>query len=405
MASVSTHPAMSVDLGASEAEATATAYREHADAVWSLLGRLGVAGADREDALQEVFIIVHRGWARFEGRSALSTWIHGITVRVAIAHRRRCGIAARRTEALDDDPIADGADPHEDLERVDAARVLDGLLDELEHDKRTVFVLSDVQGLPVPTVAEMLALNVRTAYSRLRVARADFERALQRWQARRAHVESPPAALAQLRRRAHEHAPRRTWIAIDGGRAVALGPWLAIGGAKIVGAAAVIGVVAIAVVAWPSARAGSEPSVVVASPPAHPSEPAVPTATAPAVAAEPAIAPVPAPRVEPSRAVSRPAARDDSAEVVPRDTTAAEIDLLRRARARVQAGAGDDAIALLDAHATMAADGRFAAEREMLRIEALCAAGRREAAQAIARAWAEAHRETTAEALLAERCR
>ncbi len=399
-----------VDLGPSETEATATAYREHVDAVWGLLGRLGIAGEDREDALQEVFLVVHRGWARFEGRSSLSTWIHGITVRVAIAHRRRRGIAARRIQALDRDPIGDLPDPHEDLERLDAARVLDGLLDELEHDKRTVFVLSDVQGLPVPAVAEMLALNVRTAYSRLRVARADFERALQRWHARRAHAESPPPALAQLRRRAHEHAPRRTWIAIaaaiEGGRTAGLGTWLGIGGAKLVAGAAVIGTVAIAAIAWPRAPEGPTPvaaiePVVPAEPPAM--QPA--TARAPAVVAADEPAPPPAAIADARRAESRPLVRDEPAEAVPADTTAAEIDLLRRARTEVRAGAADRAIALLDDHAAMAQGGRFAAEREMLRIEALCAAGRRAEAEAIARAWAEGHPDATAAGLLAERCR
>lgn len=400
--------AAAVDLGASEA--TATAYREHADAVWGLLGRLGIAGEDREDALQEVFLVVHRGWARFEGRAALSTWIHGIAVRVAIAHRRRRGIATRRNVELDGDPIADLPDPHEDLERAEAARVLDRLLDELEHDKRTVFVLSDVQGLPVPAVAEMLALNVRTAYSRLRVARADFERALQRWHARRAHVESPPPALAQLRRRAHEHAPQRTWIAIaaaiDGGRVAGLGALFGIGGAKLVGAAAVIVAVAITTVAWPREReAPSTPAVqsVVRDEPRSVVPAVEVSAPVPIVDRDPL--PAPTPITTGGRAESRAEVRDEPAEVVAADTMAAEIELLRRARTEVRTGASARALALLDEHAAMAKEGRFAAEREMLRIEALCVGGRRGEAEAIARAWAQGHRETTAEALVAERCR
>ena len=381
--------------------------------MWGLLGRLGVAPGDREDALQEVFLVVHRAWGRFEGRSSLSTWIHGITVRVAIAHRRRRGAAHRRTTELDVDPIAPDPDPHEDLERLDAARVLDRLLDELEHDKRTVFVLSDVQGLPVPAIAEMLALNVRTAYSRLRVARADFERALQRWQARRAHIEAPPPALAQLRRRAHEAAPRRTWMAIaaaiEGGRAPVVGSILGAGGvtwAAVAGGAAMIGfAIAIGVLAWPAVRDATRP--VPVAPPT--STPAATTTEVPRTDARTTLAasdPHPS-TVAPVRAESRTPSRTSASDVeaVARDTTAAEVELLRRARGRLRAGAPNEAIALLDEHVAIAEDQRLAGERELLRIEALCGLGRDDEARAAARAWASAHEGPSADEVLAQRCR
>jgi RNA polymerase sigma-70 factor (ECF subfamily) len=401
-------------------QATASAYREHADTVWGLLGRLGVAPEDREDALQEVFLVVHRGWARFEGRSALATWIHGITVRIAIAHRRRRGNASRRTTALDRDPVASDPDPHEGLERLDAARVLDRLLDELELDKRTVFVLSDVQGLTVPAIAEMLALNVRTAYSRLRVARADFDRALQRWQARRAHIETPPPALAQLRQRAHEAAPRRTWMAIaaamESVRAPIVGSVLGSAGASwaavVGGAAAAIGfIVVLGAIAWPRARGDASPAASVAtSAPAPDSTPAAEPPRREAGAASLAASDPPASSLPPptpshgaeSRAASQVPRPD--VEAVATDTTATQVELLRRARASLRAGAAAQALALLDEHARTAEKGPFAAERELLRVEALCGLGRADEAKTAARAWATAHAGTSADEVLAQRC-
>jgi len=57
------------------------------------------------------------------------------------------------------------------------------ILDTLDEDKRIVFALVELEQLAVPEVARMLELNLNTAYSRLRLARAAFELAA------RAHVK------------------------------------------------------------------------------------------------------------------------------------------------------------------------------------------------------------------------
>lgn len=62
-------------------------YASHAAAAWRSLRRLGVHESELEDALQDVFLIVHRRLADFEGRAALRTWIYGIVLRVAKAPR------------------------------------------------------------------------------------------------------------------------------------------------------------------------------------------------------------------------------------------------------------------------------------------------------------------------------
>jgi RNA polymerase sigma-70 factor (ECF subfamily) len=59
------------------------------------------------------------------------------------------------------------------------------LLDGLSDDKREVFVLTELEQLSAPEIGLLLELNVNTVYARLRAARADFERALQRHRARR----------------------------------------------------------------------------------------------------------------------------------------------------------------------------------------------------------------------------
>ena len=156
----------------------AEVYDRHVAMVWRTLRALGVDEAALDDAVQDVFIVVHRKLADFEGRSALSTWIYGIARRVASQYRRR---RRDRVDAavLDRHPEP-GRSPREDAERTQAARLVMALLAELDDDKREVFVLMELEQLAAPVVAEMLAIPVNTVYSRLRLGRQRFEAALAR---------------------------------------------------------------------------------------------------------------------------------------------------------------------------------------------------------------------------------
>ena len=63
-------------------------YEQHFNFVWRSLRLLGVEPEALEDAAQEVFSVVSRQLARFEGRSSLQTWLFAIMQRVAANHRR-----------------------------------------------------------------------------------------------------------------------------------------------------------------------------------------------------------------------------------------------------------------------------------------------------------------------------
>lgn len=168
------------DLRAMEFDAV---YREHFAFVWRSLRRLGVAPAQLDDAAQDVFLVVHRRLADFEGRSTVKTWLFGIALRVARDHRRR----ARRdapSETAPDELRSPGASPHDALERTEAARMLDKLLESIDEDRRPVFILTELEGIAAPEIAAVLGIPLNTVYSRLRLAREEFEKAVAR-QARR----------------------------------------------------------------------------------------------------------------------------------------------------------------------------------------------------------------------------
>jgi len=161
-----------------------TVYEGHFDFVWRSVRRLGVHERWLDDAVQDVFIVVHRRLAEFEGRSTLKSWLFGIARRVAHDHRRRAG-RKERGDSLPDgliDPQA--ASPADDLQRSRALQVLHEILETMDDDKREVFILAELEQMTVPEIAAATDANLNTVYSRLRAARQTFDAAVARHQAR-----------------------------------------------------------------------------------------------------------------------------------------------------------------------------------------------------------------------------
>ena len=161
----------------------ATIFREHGPYVHTVLRSLGVHPADVDDAFQEVFVVLHRKLGAYENRGSLRAWVYGICVRVALRSRSRRRSA--REVASDDvpEPI-DPMTPAEHLSEQQARRVLSTILDDLDDDKRAVFVLFELQELSMQEVAQSLECPIQTAYSRLRAAREAVDAAVRRYRRR-----------------------------------------------------------------------------------------------------------------------------------------------------------------------------------------------------------------------------
>jgi RNA polymerase sigma-70 factor (ECF subfamily) len=160
-------------------------YKEHFAFVWRNVRRLGVPEASADDAVQDVFVVVHRRLSEFEGRSSLRTWLFGILVRVARDHRRSRARQHDKAEALAAEASHDGTPTPADIAaKREAARILEELLDQIDEEKREVFVLVELEQMSVADVADALALNVNTAHARLRAGRQQFEAAVARFRAR-----------------------------------------------------------------------------------------------------------------------------------------------------------------------------------------------------------------------------
>jgi RNA polymerase sigma-70 factor (ECF subfamily) len=169
------------------AGATASADRRlrrlvdrHFDFIGRIIRNLGVAEADIDDVLQQVF---------FAAASRLPDIVEGseraFLVQAAVnwaANARRARARSREVGMVELPEVADEAPSPEDLtDRKWAAAVLDHLLSAMDLELRTVFVLYEIERLSRAEIAELLGLPQGTVASRLRRAREDFEARLQRW--------------------------------------------------------------------------------------------------------------------------------------------------------------------------------------------------------------------------------
>jgi len=162
-------------------------YEQEFDFVWRSARRLGIPESLAEDVVQDTFVVLHRRLAEYDGTTPLRRWLLGIVIRVASDHRRRF----RRKESLcvphpeeSERALPCAAPPPSaEAEQSEAVRLLEQLLSHLDDAKREVLVLSQLQELTVPEIAEVLGANVNTVYARLRAARREFDAAYARHRA------------------------------------------------------------------------------------------------------------------------------------------------------------------------------------------------------------------------------
>lgn len=153
--------------------------------VLNTLYRLGVRQADLEDLTHEVFLAVHRALDVYDPSRPLRPWLFGFAFRVASDYRRRARFTRevsrdREAEVACESPLAD-----EQLAAEESRRLVIEALGDLDLDRKAVLVMHDIDGHAMPEIARALEVPLNTAYSRLRLARADFKAAVQRARRRR----------------------------------------------------------------------------------------------------------------------------------------------------------------------------------------------------------------------------
>jgi RNA polymerase sigma-70 factor (ECF subfamily) len=157
----------------------------HLDFVWRLLRRFGLGPADAEDAAQQVLLIAAGKLAEIE-RGKTRTFLYGIALRVAANLRRgerRRLRASRENAELESARLLPSREvpwPDRLTELARARAFLDELLAQLPPELARVLVLVEIEQCTLPEIAELEALPLGTATSRLRRARASFQELLRR---------------------------------------------------------------------------------------------------------------------------------------------------------------------------------------------------------------------------------
>jgi RNA polymerase sigma-70 factor (ECF subfamily) len=145
-------------------------YEAHFRVVWSALSRLRVREEDLMDLTQKVFLIAYLKLPSFEGRSQLSTWLWGISRRVAVAYQRS---AAMRREVVTD-PLVFEHIPVDYDGKGELSQEVQAILRRLTKKQRVVFLLFAVDEMSGSEIATLLDIPLGTVRSRLRYARKAF---------------------------------------------------------------------------------------------------------------------------------------------------------------------------------------------------------------------------------------
>lgn len=148
-------------------------YDEQVDFVWRSVRRLGVEEGSIDDVVQQVFLVVHRRLGEFEGRSLVKTWLFSILLFAVREHKRGVRRKSPHLGAghTDPDTLVDTAvqnNPERALERAQASRMIDELLESLEGDKRVVFVMAELEQMSAAEIGQATGLDAKSVYARLR---------------------------------------------------------------------------------------------------------------------------------------------------------------------------------------------------------------------------------------------
>lgn len=143
---------------------------------------------DAEEVVQDVFTTLYRKLQGFEGKSAFSSWLYRIVVNASFMKlRKRKQQTTVHLEDLVQERGVDkdlllGGTRHDSIpSHRELREVLQGAIDKLPEQYRSVFILRDIDALSNEEVAEILDLSVPAVKSRLHRSRLMLRKKLARY--------------------------------------------------------------------------------------------------------------------------------------------------------------------------------------------------------------------------------
>ena len=147
-------------------------FDRHAAVAFSLAYRICGSRSRAEEVVQEAFLSLWRGGARYDrGRGSLRSWVLSVVHNRAIDALRR-EVASTSRDVVDDTLAERLVSPQEtaaEAERRDDARRVRSALEELPTDQRRVIELAYFGGFTHSQIAKMLGLPAGTVKGRMRL--------------------------------------------------------------------------------------------------------------------------------------------------------------------------------------------------------------------------------------------
>jgi RNA polymerase sigma factor (sigma-70 family) len=147
----------------------AQVYALHAEAVRRHLRRFGASDQDRDDLVQEVFLVLHARRDALLEPAGIDPWLREVCRRVVAGHRRR---AHRRHEIAFREPpeTADHVVFEHAIEKSQQEALLHLALGQLDERSRDLVALHELGSLPLVNVAELVDADRKTVRKRLGTA-------------------------------------------------------------------------------------------------------------------------------------------------------------------------------------------------------------------------------------------
>jgi len=156
-------------------------YATWYDEVSRWIRALGGPVAEREDLVQDVFIVVHRRLEDFDGAN-LAGWLYQIARRRVRDFRRLLWVKhlITRRSPLPEGLTLAGPSPVEALETKEKRLLLESLLQKLNESERAALVLFEVEGYSGQQIAAVQGVPINTVWARIHKARRKLQQSLER---------------------------------------------------------------------------------------------------------------------------------------------------------------------------------------------------------------------------------
>lgn len=169
---------------ASEGFSFERVYDQWFDEVSRWVRALGAREADRDDVVQDIFLVVHRRLADFDGQN-VAGWLYQIARRKVRDYRHLMWIKhlfGNTSVPLVDDMLQTGQSPLDQLETRQKSQLFERLLDGLNPDQRAAFVLFEIEGSSGEEIARLQGVPINTVWARIHKARKKLQERAERFE-------------------------------------------------------------------------------------------------------------------------------------------------------------------------------------------------------------------------------